>query len=138
MPRSTGSAPAIAGTGMGFWAIERLADNRFIGFTGIQPVMVASPIFGEVEIGWRLARGDWGQGYAEEAARAALDVAFVDYGLATVVAMTVPGNERSWRLMEKLGMARRPDLDFDHPDINAAHPLARHIVYSIDNPEPGD
>ncbi len=129
---------AIAATGLGFWAIERLADNRFIGFTGIKPVDLAAPIYGEVEIGWRLVRSDWGQGYAEEAARAALHVAFVEHGLASIVGMTVPGNVRSWRLMEKLGMGRRPELDFDHPDINPAHPLARHIVYAIDNPEPGD
>ncbi len=124
----------IAATGLGFWAVERLSDNRFIGFTGIQPVTVASPIHGETEIGWRLAREFWGQGYAIEAARAALHVAFVERALPSVVAMTVPGNTRSRGVMERLGMARRPDLDFGHPDLPAEHPLHAHIVYAIDNP----
>lgn len=127
-------AMAIGTTGLGFWAVERLADARFIGFTGLKPVSISSPIHGEVEIGWRLARNYWGMGYAEEAARAALWVAFEERDLASVVAMTVPANVRSWGLMERLGMERREDLDFGHPDLPAAHPLHRHIVYAIDNP----
>lgn len=131
-----GQARQIAATGLGFWPFETLSDNRFIGFTGLKPVTIKSPIHGEVEIGWRLAREFWGRGFALEAARAALHVAFVERGLPSVVAMTVPGNERSWGLMERLGMVRREDLDFGHPDLPAAHPLHRHIVYSIDNPNP--
>ena len=124
---------SIAATGLGFWAIERLADNRFIGFTGIKPVVLSSPIHGETEIGWRLAREFWGTGYALEAARAALHVAFAERELPSVVAMTVPANSRSRAVMERLGMTRRPDLDFGHPDLPAAHPLHPHIVYGLDN-----
>lgn len=126
---------SIAATGLGFWAIERLADNRFIGFTGVKPVVLSSPIHGETEIGWRLAREFWGMGYALEAARAALHVAFVERGLPSVVAMTVPGNARSRGVMERLGMTRRPDLDFGHPELPAVHPLHPHIVYGLDNPD---
>lgn len=126
---------AIASTGLGFWAVETLASNRFIGFTGIQPVTVSSPIHGEFEIGWRLGRNDWGMGFALEAARAALHVAFVERGLPSVVAMTVERNTRSWGLMERLGMTRRPDLDFEHPDLVKDHPLRPHIVYAIEAPD---
>ncbi len=129
---------AIAATGLGFWAIERLSDGRFLGFAGVQPVVIASPIHGEFEIGWRLARAFWGAGYAIEAARAAIHVAFVERGLPSLVAMTVAGNTRSWGLMERLDMMRRPDLDFGHPDLPAAHPLHPHIVYSLDNPQGDD
>ena len=128
---------SIAATGLGFWAIERLADNRFIGFTGIKPVVLSSPIHGETEIGWRLAREFWGTGYALEAARAALHVAFAERELPSVVAMTVPANSRSRAVMERLGMTRRPDLDFGHPDLPAAHPLHPHIVYGLDNDTDG-
>ena len=126
---------AINATGLGFWAVETLSTNRFIGFTGIQPVTLSSPIHGDFEIGWRLGRNDWGMGYALEAAHAALHVAFVERELSSVVAMTVPRNTRSWGLMERLGMVRRKDLDFDHPELPDGHPLLRHIVYSIDAPE---
>lgn len=121
----------IDATGLGFWAVETLASNRFVGFTGIKPVTIESPIAGEFEIGWRLARDHWGMGYALEAARAALHIAFVERDLASVVAMTVAGNTRSWGLMERLGMTRRPDLDFEHPGLTPGHPLRPHIVYAI-------
>lgn len=124
----------IAATGLGFWAVETLADNRFVGFTGIKPVTIASPIHGEFEIGWRLQHNDWGKGYGAEAARAALHVAFVERALPSVVAMTVAANTRSWALMARLGMTRQPALDFDHPDLDPTHRLARHIVYTVDNP----
>ncbi len=123
----------IATTGIGFWAVETLATGRFIGFTGIKPVTLASPVAGETEIGWRLARDAWGMGYAREAAAAALHIAF-ERGLASVVAMTVADNTASWGLMERIGMARRRDLDFDHPDLPDGHRLRPHIVYAIAAP----
>jgi len=125
---------SIATTGIGFWAVETLATGRFIGFTGIKPVTMPGPIEGETEIGWRLACEHWGMGYAREAAAAALHIGFVERGLASVVAMTVVGNTASWGLMERLGMVRRPDLDFDHPDLPDGHRLRPHIVYSIAAP----
>ena len=128
---------SISATGLGLWAVERLADHRFLGFTGLKPVTLSSPIYGETEIGWRFARDFWGQGYALEAARAALHVAFVERELPSIVAMTVPANIRSRNVMERLGMTRRPDLDFGHPDLPVAHPLHPHVVYGLDNPDPG-
>ncbi len=63
------------------------------------------------EVGWRLREDAWGQGYAKEAAIASLDFAFDTLGADRVVAITFPGNEASWGLMERLGMTRRPELD---------------------------
>ncbi|NWP15587.1 GNAT family N-acetyltransferase, partial [Escherichia coli] len=74
-----------------------------------------TPLFGEVEIGWRVARAHWGKGYAREAAQASLDWAWANLDVPTVAAMTVPGNTRSWGLMERLGMTRVPADDFIHP-----------------------
>ena len=53
-----------------FWAIERKGDTAFLGFCGLKPGK--EPIIGEIEIGWRLRRDAWGQGYAREAAEASL------------------------------------------------------------------
>ena len=55
-------------------------------------------------------------GYAEEAMRAVLDWAFGLIGAPYVVALTSRANVGSWKLMQKLGMVRRKDLDFDDPD----------------------
>lgn len=118
--------------GFCFWAIERTEDGAFIGFCGLLPAKM--PIEGEVEIGWRLAREAWGQGYAREAAQASLDWAWGHLDVPAIAAITVPANTRSWGLMERLGMVRVPDGDFDHPDLAENDPLRRHILYRIGRP----
>ncbi|PCD03455.1 GNAT family N-acetyltransferase [Sphingomonas spermidinifaciens] len=116
-----------------FWALERLEDGAFLGFCGLKPGAAGTPIEGEVEIGWRLARDAWGQGYAREAAAASLDWGWAR-GMPRITAITVPANVRSWGLMERLGMRRLPDQDFAHPALAPDDPLSRHIVYAIDRP----
>jgi RimJ/RimL family protein N-acetyltransferase len=84
-----------------------------------------------VEVGWRLAHEHWGHGYATEAARAALEYGFTDVGLTEIVSFTVPQNDRSWRVMERIGLVRDPIGDFDHPRVDpVAYPhLVRHVFY---------
>lgn len=120
--------------GFGLWAVERKSDGCFQGFTGLIRVTVASPIEGEVEVGWRLAREAWGHGYATEAARASLDYGFGELGLGRIVAMVVAANTRSRSVMERLGMTRCPRLDFDHPRVPVGSPVRAHMVYAIDAP----
>lgn len=116
--------------GFTFWVVERKADGELLGFCGLKVADGEdSPIAGELEIGWRLREDAWGQGYAKEAAAASLDYAFDRLGAAQVVAITFPGNEASWGLMERLGMRRRPELDHDDPRFPELNPT---IVYSID------
>lgn len=121
--------------GFCFWAIERRADGAFLGFCGLKIATgLASAIEGDVEIGWRLREDAWGQGYAREAAAASLAWAWANLAVARIVAVTVPANRRSWGLMERIGMVRRPDLDFGHPQFAPGHPLHQHITYAIDRP----
>jgi ribosomal-protein-alanine N-acetyltransferase len=70
-----------------------------------------------------------------EGARACLAAAFGDLGLAEVVSMTTLDNERSQRVMKKLGMHRDPSDDFDHPKLPEGHPLRRHVLYRISKGE---
>jgi RimJ/RimL family protein N-acetyltransferase len=115
-----------------FWAIERKEDGAFLGFCGLKPGPEGTPLFGEVEIGWRLAPAGWGKGYAKEAAQASLAWAWDHLDAPQVAAMTVLANTRSWGLMERLGMYRVPEEDFIHP--NAPEGLNPHITYRIDRP----
>jgi RimJ/RimL family protein N-acetyltransferase len=115
-----------------FWAIECKADRRFLGFCGVAPPR--SPTF-EYEIGWRLASDVWGQGYAREAAEASLEWVWHHLDTDTVVAITTRDNARSWGLMERLGMMRRPEEDFDHPDLAEGDPLRPHVLYRINRPQ---
>ena len=89
------------------------------------------PITDEIEIGWRLAHDAWGQGYAREAAEASLAWGWANLPVPTIAAITVPANTRSRGLMERLGMVRVADGDFDHPDVPDGSPLQRHILYRI-------
>jgi RimJ/RimL family protein N-acetyltransferase len=100
-----------------FWVVERKEDGAFLGFCGLKIADDAgSPVEGDVEIGWRFREDVWGQGYAKEAAAASLDFAFGTLGAPHVIALTVEGNAPSWGLMERLGMTRRPDLDYSGPE----------------------
>lgn len=121
--------------GFGFWAVEVPGVVPFAGFIGLSVPSFAPPFESHftpcVEIGWRLARAHWNQGFATEGATAALRHAFGPLGLSEVVAFTVPGNTPSRRVMEKLGMQRDPADDFDHPLIPQGHPLCRHVLYRI-------
>lgn len=113
-----------------YWALQRKADSRMIGFCGLQPLRDDIPVIGgDPDIGWRLEHAAWGQGFALEAARAALGWGFANLKHDVIWAITVPGNARSWGLMERLGMQRRDDLAFDHPAVPDDSLLKRHIVY---------
>ena len=117
--------------GFGVWAVEVVGSAPFIGFIGLSVPSFDAPFTPCVELGYRLAFEHWKHGYATEGSRAALTFGFETLGLAEIVAMTAVHNERSRRVMERLGMRRNPADDFDHPNIVAGHPLRRHVLYRL-------
>ena len=125
---------AIAQRGWGMWALEIPSEFRFAGFVGLHVPHFDAPFVPAVEIGWRLARAAWGRGFATEAAQAALDFAFDRLALDKVVALAVPTNAPSLRVMERLGMRRDMAGDFDHPRVPSGHPLCRHVLYRTTAP----
>jgi RimJ/RimL family protein N-acetyltransferase len=121
--------------GFGLWALEVPGITSFAGFVGVCHTRFEAAFTPCLEIGWRLAAEYWHQGYATEAARAALAFAFGTLDAAEVLSFTVPHNVRSRRVMEKLGMTHAPAEDFDHPLVAVGHPLRRHVLYRIKRPE---
>lgn len=117
--------------GFGWWAVEAQDADVFVGFVGLMVPAFHAHFTPCVEVGWRLIRHFWGQGYATEAGRASLDFAFERLGIDEVVSMAVEANERSRRVMAKLGMTRRSEDDFGHPKIPFGHPLRHHVLYRI-------
>ncbi|HXP88103.1 MAG TPA: GNAT family N-acetyltransferase [Bryobacteraceae bacterium] len=113
--------------GFGPWVAEH--SGVFIGFVGLAVPRFETSFTPCVEIAWRLARPSWGRGLATEGAHAALAFGFDHLGLDEIVAFTVPGNVRSRRVMEKLGMSYAQD--FEHPLIPEGHPLRRHVLYRL-------
>jgi RimJ/RimL family protein N-acetyltransferase len=117
--------------GFAQWAVEVVGAAPFIGYVGLSVPRFEAPFTPCVEIGWRLATEFWGQGFATEAAQAALNFGFECLNLDEIVSFTVPANQRSRRVMERLGMTRQPADDFDHPMLPEGHPLRRHVLYRI-------
>lgn len=117
--------------GFGIWAVEIAWARTFIGFCGLLPVGFDAPFTPAVEVGWRFAHASWGNGYATEAAVAAMTYGFNEGGLDEIVSFTVPANDRSWRVMERLGMRHDPDGDFEHPSLPEGDPLQPHVLYRI-------
>ena len=117
--------------GFGLWAVEAIGRAPFIGFIGLSVPSFDAPFMPCVELGYRLAFEHWGHGYATEGSRAAIRFGFATIGLPEIVAMTTVGNERSRRVMERLGMKRNPADDFDHPLIVTGHPQRPHVLYRL-------
>jgi RimJ/RimL family protein N-acetyltransferase len=117
--------------GWGLWAVEVVEPGEFAGFVGLWPADFAAHFTPAVEIGWRLDTPYWGKGYAPEAARAALQFGFEQLGLDEIVSFTAVVNERSQRVMQKIGMTHDPADDFDHPRLAEGHRLRRHVLYRI-------
>lgn len=117
--------------GWGLWAVEVRDGAPFVGFVGLAEPQFEAHFTPCVEAGWRLAREHWGNGYATEAADAAVAFGFVELGRDEIVAYTTPANLRSRRVMEKLGMTHDPADDFDHPLLDEGHPLRLHVLYRL-------
>jgi RimJ/RimL family protein N-acetyltransferase len=106
----------FAAEGFGFMMMEERASGAIVGHCGLRRVAhPLAPNQGDHEIGWLVREDRWRQGYAFEAMHAVIDWGFAGIGAPLIVALTSSANEGSWRLMEKLGMKRRCDLDFRDP-----------------------
>jgi RimJ/RimL family protein N-acetyltransferase len=115
--------------GWGLWAVELVESGAFIGFVGLADAHFDAHFTPAVEVGWRLARESWGNGYATEGARAAMTFGFDVLGLEEIVSFTTVGNDRSRRVMERLGMTHDAADDFEHPLLPHGHPLRPHVLY---------
>jgi len=99
--------------GIGLWAIERTADGRTIGHVGFFDFQrdIEPSIAGEPEMGWIFRADAQGQGYASEAASAALRWFDSTIGPLSVPAIIDLENAPSMRLAERLGFERQPDAN---------------------------
>lgn len=118
--------------GFGFWAVEIPELLPFAGFVGLSvPGTAELPCMPTVEVGWRLCKAAWGQGYASEGARLALAYAFEQLVLPEVVAFTTVTNQRSQAVMRRVGMRYAQGEDFNHPALASDHPLRHHVLYRM-------
>lgn len=122
--------------GHSYMMVQHKESGDLMGNCGLKRVdneNADASIIGGFEIGWLIREDYWGKGYAFEAASACLELAFARLDAPFVVALTSEGNRGSWRIMEKLGMKRRKDLDFSDPNFPPEDNPT--IIYSIDAAE---
>jgi RimJ/RimL family protein N-acetyltransferase len=117
--------------GICFQPVEEKASGRFLGFVGLNRAAPDVPVPNTLEVGWRLARHAWGQGFATEAAMAWLRFGFETLALPEIISFTTVGNMPSRRVMERLGMTEDPSGAFEHPALPADHPLRPHVLYRL-------
>jgi len=122
------------GSGLGFHAVVRRDNVAVIGFCGLKPGATDTPIAGEVEAGWTIARAYWRQGYAFEAMRAVLAWGWANTHALRIVAITARRNMKSRAMMQRLGMSHHPALDFRYPGRAADDPLADIVTYVVLRP----
>jgi RimJ/RimL family protein N-acetyltransferase len=109
----------------GLWCVDLAGEP--IGFTGL-----SVPWFRDgVEVGWRIRSEHWGNSYAPEAGTECLRYAFDTVGLDEVISFTAAINDKSRRVMDKIGLVRDPDADFEHPGVPEGSPLRPHVLYRL-------
>jgi RimJ/RimL family protein N-acetyltransferase len=95
--------------GFSTWAVVEKDSGTVVGDAGLG---IYAPT-GEPELGYTLAASAWGRGYGLEAARACVDAAFAHLPHPRLLAKVEPGNERSLRLAERLGMRTVETIEVD-------------------------
>ena len=99
--------------GFTFWALELAHSKELLGFCGLLVIRERDcPFRGQIEIGWRVRESAWRQGFAFEAASAVMEHGFEQLKASAIVSRAATGNVASRQLMTKLGMIRRPNLDY--------------------------
>jgi len=121
---------SIAERGWGLWALEEKQRGTFLGFTGLSQTPELLPFDPAIEVGWRLSKQSWGNGYATEAATRALEFAFDELGIAEVVSFTSTTNVRSQAVMLRVGMSDTCK-NFGHPSVPVASDLHQHVLYRL-------
>lgn len=122
---AAGAQAAFASTGVGKIAVERKADGAFLGMAGLS---VEDWYPDDLEVGWRIGRQYWGQGYASEAGAAWLRHAFEVLDAPRVISVADVPNRRSTAVMERIG------LRLDHEaELGDEFGTFAAVIYTIDN-----
>ena len=116
-----------ADKGFCYFAVDKLEDGQFIGFTGLCEQTYPAPFTPCVDIGWRISAKEWNKGYASEAAIRCLQFAFETLQLKTVYAVAPLVNTKSQRIMQKAGMCFQ--YEFEHPLLQDQERLKPCAVY---------
>jgi [ribosomal protein S5]-alanine N-acetyltransferase len=117
-------ADILRANGYSFLALVERERDVLVGDAGLNPLGGRGP---DVELGYTVARAEWGRGYATEVGRALVEHAFDTLGVPRVVAQVEPANAASRHVLEKLGMTPREErIAYGRP----------HLLYVVERPLP--
>lgn len=112
-----------------YFAVEKLFDQELIGFIGLHHQTFKSDFTPCIDIGWRLAKEEWNNGFATEGAKRCLEYGFSDLKLSKIVALCPEINIKSEHIMKKAGMQKI--LTFEHPFLKDYPLLEKCVLYEI-------
>ncbi len=115
-----------------YFAVETKDRLEFIGFIGLAHQVYDTDFTPATDIGWRLKKSAWGNGYATEGALRCLDFGFENLGLEKIIATCTLSNKNSEKVMQKIGMEKIKE--FDHPRLKEFPDYERCLLYEIKNP----
>ncbi|WP_299220506.1 GNAT family N-acetyltransferase [uncultured Aquimarina sp.] len=113
--------------GFCYFAVDILGSKEFIGFIGLSEQSYLENQGAFVDIGWRLKKSVWNQGYATEGAKACLDFGFNTIGLDRIYSVASEINLKSELIMKKVGMTKIKI--FDHPKLTDYQDLVSCVLY---------
>lgn len=119
----------LALLGYGLFAIEEKSSGDFIGFTGFHEANFEADFTPCIEIGWRLKKSVWNQGYATEAALGCIKFAQKHTTIGEIYSFTAQLNQPSEQVMKKINFFKI--AYFDHPALPENHPLKPHVLYKL-------
>ncbi|MFY0650456.1 MAG: GNAT family N-acetyltransferase [Cyclobacteriaceae bacterium] len=115
--------------GFCYFAVDTLEDEEFIGFIGLMTKVYLEELGELVDIGWRLRKGAWGNGYATEGAMACLKYGFENLGLDKIYAVCPAVNLKSEAVMKKIGMKKLQHFEYSKLKNDAR--LRECLLYQI-------
>lgn len=115
--------------GFTYYVVEVLDTNEFIGMIGLAYQDYKTEFTPAIDIGWRLKRKAWGNGYATEGAKRCLKYAFDELDIKKIIAVCTLKNKKSEHVMRKIGMIKVGT--FDHPKMTDIPEYQKHICYEI-------
>lgn len=113
-----------------YFAVDRLDTGAFIGFIGMSVPTFIADFTPCVDMGWRLSRQSWGNGFATEGALRCLEYAFNELGIPELFAIAPKVNVKSEQVMQKIGMKKVKH--FKHPSLVNDAWLEECVLYKIE------
>ena len=114
-----------------YFAVDLIDSGKFIGFIGLGFHSYKSKYTPAIDIGWRLNKNAWGNGYATEGAKKCLEYAFEQLNIDRIISICPEINRNSENVMKKIGMKKLGD--FYHPKLKGYPDIEKCVCYEISN-----